>query len=418
MDRRQAVLDQIHAAFDGVQRGDGTSLRESQVIDDHGSHEERQAARALDTDTRWQDVPDDLIAKHYSAFSFVDLAGHVYYAPAYMSWLVRTGYDTPSNSTESAVYAFDPRGRYDGQHQLRAPNEMFTPAQCEAIATYLSYVADVLDGNSCCSDARQYLEDYWWRFLPNATDPFADLPLRAELAGLDASAPPQQADIDGWLIRLSPGKAKRSRCINALRQGTLPLDDLLARCRQAYDAAGLPLAVRVTPWSQPADLDERLAAKGWGAFDAADVMVLNRLLPVPPLVELQALDAARYAATVGALRGSSDTAIAAHAERIANAPVTYQGFVLNDADGALLACGQMVVAGDLVGLYDIASAVQRQGHGQRLCQSLLALAYQHGARQAYLQVGSDNEVAKRLYARMGFSFAYRYHYRSPEQELL
>lgn len=243
------------------------------------------------------------------------------------------------------------------------------------------------------------------------------LALRAEHAGLDASAPPQQADIDGWLIRLSPGKAKRSRCINALRCGALPLDDLLARCQQAYDAAGLPLAVRVTPWSQPADLDARLAAKGWGAFDAADVMLLNRLLPIPPQVDLQPLDAPAYAAAVGALRGSSPTAIAAHAERIANAPVTYQGYALNDAAGRLLACGQMVVAGDLVGLYDIASAVPRQGHADRLCRALLALAHQQGARQAYLQVGSDNEVAKRLYTRMGFVFAYRYHYRSPEPEL-
>lgn len=243
------------------------------------------------------------------------------------------------------------------------------------------------------------------------------LALRAELAGLDASAPPQQADIDGWLIRLSPGKAKRSRCINALRQGTLPLDDLLARCKQAYDAAGLPLAVRVTPWSQPTDLDERLAAKGWGTFDAADVMVLETLVPDPAPVALQALDAAAYAATVGTLRGSPSTAIAAHAERIANAPVTYQGFALNDADGALLACGQMVVDGDIVGLYDIASAAPRQGHGDRLCRALLALAHAQGARQAYLQVGSDNDVAQRLYTRMGFVFAYRYHYRSPEHEL-
>lgn len=244
------------------------------------------------------------------------------------------------------------------------------------------------------------------------------LALRAELAGLDASAPPQQADIDGWLIRLSPGKAKRSRCINALHQGTLPLDDLLARCQQAYDAAGLPLAVRVTPWSQPADLDARLAAKGWGSFDAADVMVLDRLVPEPAPAALQALGAQDYAATVGALRGSSATAIAAHAERIANAPVTYQGFTLRDAGGALLACGQMVVDGDLVGLYDVFSAVPRQGHGERLCRALLALAHDQGARQAYLQVGSDNEVAQRLYARLGFVFAYRYHYRSPEKELV
>lgn len=245
-----------------------------------------------------------------------------------------------------------------------------------------------------------------------------DLALRAELAGLDASAPPQQADVDGWLIRLSPGKAKRSRCINALRQGALPLDDLLARCQQAYDAAGLPLAVRVTPWSQPADLDARLAAKGWAAFDAADVMVLERLMPEPAPVKLQALDAAAYAAAVGGLRGSSETAAAAHAERIANAPVAYQGFALNDDGGQMLACGQMVVDGDIVGLYDIASALPRQGHGERLCRALLALAHAQGARQAYLQVGSDNAVAQRLYMRMGFVFAYRYHYRSPEKELV
>ncbi|MBA4219001.1 MAG: GNAT family N-acetyltransferase [Roseateles sp.] len=248
-------------------------------------------------------------------------------------------------------------------------------------------------------------------------DPGA-LALRAELAGLNASAPPQQTDIDGWLIRLSPGKAKRSRCINALREGALPLDELLARCQRAYDAAGLPLAVRVTPWSQPADLDARLAAKGWGAFDAADVMVLDALLPDPAPVDLQALDAPAYAALVGALRGSSDTAIAAHAERIANAPVSYQGFALQDDAGRLLACGQMVVEGDLVGLYDIASALPRQGHGERLCRALLARAHAQGARQAYLQVGTDNAVAQRLYARLGFRFAYRYHYRSPEQALV
>ena len=243
------------------------------------------------------------------------------------------------------------------------------------------------------------------------------LALRAELAGLDASAPPQQADIDGWLIRLSPGKAKRSRCINALREGTLPLDDLLARCQQAYDAAGLPLAIRVTPWSQPADLDARLAAKGWGVFDAADVMVLDSLaLEVAP-TPLATLDAAAFSAVIGGLRGSSSTAIAAQAERIANAPVTYQSFALNGTDGALLTCGQMVVDGDIVGLYDIASAMPRQGHAERLCRALLALAHTQGARQAYLQVGSDNEVAKRLYARIGFRFAYRYHYRSPESEL-
>src|SRR5687767_11147043 len=44
---------------------------------------------------------------------------------------------------------------------------------------------------------------------------------RAEDAGLNASAPPQQLWLDGWLVRFSPGKAKRARCINALAGGRL-----------------------------------------------------------------------------------------------------------------------------------------------------------------------------------------------------
>jgi len=239
---------------------------------------------------------------------------------------------------------------------------------------------------------------------------------RAEAAGLNASAPPQQAAVDGWLIRLSPGKAKRSRCINALAAGTLPLDDLLARCQQSFDAAGLPLIVRVTPFSQPTDLDAQLAAKGWFSFDAADVMVLDRLPELPAAVELQALDATAYAGLVGALRGSSEVAIAAHADRMQASPVPYQGFALRDAEGALLACGQIAREGDIVGLYDIFTPPEHraQGHASRLCLALLEQARVDGASQAYLQVGSDNAVAQRVYARLGFRFAYRYHYRSAD----
>ncbi len=241
---------------------------------------------------------------------------------------------------------------------------------------------------------------------------------RAEAAGLNASAPPQEASIDGWLIRLSPGKAKRSRCVNALAAGQLPLEALLSRCQAGFDAAGLPLIVRITPYSQPADLDERLAALGWFAFDAADVLVRADLerLPPPGELPLQPLAADAYAQLVGALRGSSAVEIAAHAERMAAAPVPYQGFALRDAAGRLLACGQFAREHDIVGLYDIFTppAHRGQGHAQQLCSALLHEARAQGARQAYLQVGSDNATAQRLYARLGFCFAYRYHYRSQD----
>ncbi|MDT9001608.1 N-acetyltransferase [Paucibacter sp. APW11] len=250
---------------------------------------------------------------------------------------------------------------------------------------------------------------------------------RAEAAGLNATAPPQLADIEGWQIRLSPGQAKRSRCVNALAEGRLPLPELLQRCAQSFAAAGLPLVVRLTPFSQPADLDERLAALGWPAFDAADVMVLASLdsfdsVAMPGGQVLHAAEAEDYAAIAGALRGASDSEIAAHAERLRASPVPYQGFLLhrNTIRGwELLACGQIAREGHIVGLYDINTppAFRGQGHATTLCRALLAQAHLEGAQEAYLQVGVNNEPALRLYRRLGFQTAYRYHYRSPTPEL-
>lgn len=257
--------------------------------------------------------------------------------------------------------------------------------------------------------------------MPVATQAAEHLARRAEAAGLNASAPPQQAQIDGWLIRLSPGKAKRSRCINALATGSLPLPDLLAQCRRAFDAADLPLILRITPFSQPADLDDQLAAMGWTAFDAADVMVRASLADLPAAAALpadlrfEARPAADYAETVGRLRGSTRREIDAHIERLLASPVPYQGFVLMRGP-TLLACGQFAQEGDIVGLFDIFTPPEQRGHGHAalLCTELLRAAAVQGAQQAYLQVGTDNAVAQRLYQRLGFAFAYRYHYRSDD----
>ena len=239
---------------------------------------------------------------------------------------------------------------------------------------------------------------------------------RAELAGLNASAPPQQVNVEGWLIRLSPGKAKRSRCVNALAAGTLPLPDLIARCRRAFAAADLPLIIRITPYSQPPDLDQRLAALGWFEFDSTQVLLRPTLDGLPHGPALKHVDAEHYARIVGELRGSSAEAIAAHAERMQHATVEYQGYVLEDGLGTLLCCGQIVVEGGIVGLYDIFTPPEQrgQGHAEALCQALLRSARSQGAVQAYLQVSTDNHAARRLYARLGFQFGYHYHYRSDD----
>lgn len=248
---------------------------------------------------------------------------------------------------------------------------------------------------------------------------------RIEDAGLNASAPPQQRLLGGWVLRLSPGKAKRARCVNALAVGRLPLTDLLARAEAAFQQAGLPFIVRITPFTQPPTLDDTLAARGLRRFDDARVMVRASLDDLPPPVlqagaVFEAPDHDAFAQAVGHLRGSPLAQRQAHAERLRASPVPYAGVLLQHG-GELLACGQIAVEDDLVGLYDVFTAPAQRGRGlaKALCLQLLRMAQGRGARCAYLQVDAGNAAARRLYERLGFVDAYGYHYRctSPKLDL-
>jgi ribosomal protein S18 acetylase RimI-like enzyme len=248
----------------------------------------------------------------------------------------------------------------------------------------------------------------------------AQLAARAEDAGLNASAPPQQRWIDGWLVRFSPGKAKRARCINAVARGERTLDDKLGYARALYAQAGLPLLVRITPFSRPAALDAELQARGMRRLDDTRVMVAPHLqdLPEPTWprgLQVEAVGHHAFAQAVGQLRGSPLAQRQAHAQRLELSPVPFHGLVLRN-DGELLACAQRAVEGELVGLYDVCTATAQRGRGwaRGLCALLLRQARAEGARAAYLQVEAHNTPARALYTKLGFADAYAYHYRTDD----
>jgi len=87
--KKQALIEEITTAFDGVSREGGVSLSEAWVIDDYGSDEERAKARKQDTETSWQEVSDKDIAHGYSCLCFLDEIGFRYYIPAYIVWYLR-----------------------------------------------------------------------------------------------------------------------------------------------------------------------------------------------------------------------------------------------------------------------------------------------------------------------------------------
>ena len=93
----------------------------------------------------------------------------------------------------------------------------------------------------------------------------------------------------------------------------------------------------------------------------------------------------------------------------------YDAFVMVDARGKPVSCGQIAMEDAIAGLYGIYTApdARRRGHAAEVCRALLGLARERGARVAYLQVGADNTAARGVYRRLGFIDAYPYHYRTP-----
>jgi GNAT superfamily N-acetyltransferase len=244
---------------------------------------------------------------------------------------------------------------------------------------------------------------------------------RIEDAGLNASAPPQQRWVDGWLLRFSPGKAKRARCINAVAPGRPKLEQKLALCQTVFDDAKLPLVVRITPFSQPALLDRWLMELGLHAIDDTRVMVCTELPAIQPEgwpdgLSLQRVGHSAFAQTVGQMRGSPMAQQQAHAQRLELSPVPFEGWVVKRTlDGAPLACGQTASEADMVGLYDVYTVESERSRGlsRRLCVHLLSRAHLSGARVAYLQVDAANHPARAVYHRLLFADAYAYHYRTP-----
>ncbi|MEO8155331.1 MAG: GNAT family N-acetyltransferase [Rhizobacter sp.] len=245
---------------------------------------------------------------------------------------------------------------------------------------------------------------------------------RVEDAGLNASAPPQQRWVDGWLVRFSAGKAKRARCVNAVADGRLTISARLALCQAVFAQAELPMVVRITPFTRPSDLDQTLAAMGLRSIDDTRVMVLATLnelaqATLPAGLSVHAIGLESFAQRVGALRESPLSQRQAHAERLLHSPVPFSAFELRSR-GEVLACGQYAIEANLVGLYDVFTAPAARGRGcaRLLCQHMLGHAHERGAQHAYLQVEGDNHPARAVYHRLGFADAYAYHYRTTAVE--
>ena len=242
------------------------------------------------------------------------------------------------------------------------------------------------------------------------------LAARIEDASLAVSQPEQQSFFDGWLLRYSPGKAKRARSINSIGAGVLPLTEKLSHCVDFYQRHHLPCLFRITPFSQPHALDGALAAADFEAHQDSRVMsvALSQVERSGAQFAAQSVNAEQFAAAFSKLHGLDPAKASAERERYArNAGRSV--FVIQSEGNMPVACGSLALEGKLAGIFGMVTAAEHRGRGvaSSIVAKLLDDARAAGAETAYLQVEADNAPARQAYSKFGFKDCYAYWYRAP-----
>ena len=181
---------------------------------------------------------------------------------------------------------------------------------------------------------------------------------RVEEVGLNALQTQRQLFYDGWLLRVSPGKARRARSVNAYFGSTLPLAQKIEYCERLYEQRDLPVLFRITPFLQPPELEAALTARGYEAFDTTLVQLCR--LKRPPetpdpadfVVTAPAADA--FADAVALLQGSSPQQRDAYYERLKESPLTTRALAAH-IDGKPVGVGTVMLEDGLAGVFSMAT---------------------------------------------------------------
>lgn len=167
----------------------------------------------------------------------------------------------------------------------------------------------------------------------------------------------------------------------------------------------------------PADLEPRLAARGWRAHTETLVMCVSLADALTRLPEGEAELSPAYDDSIDAVVRETAASEREYAERSAIARRTPlpRRFARLDRDGVTAAIGLCVITGAHAAIFLMRTAPshRRQGLARLVLASLLDWARGAGAAEAYLQVEASNAPAIALYTAAGFRTAYAYRYWRP-----
>jgi ribosomal protein S18 acetylase RimI-like enzyme len=235
---------------------------------------------------------------------------------------------------------------------------------------------------------------------------------RLERAAVGSWPAPETADIDGWHWRYASGGSLRANSVSTLAFTGSDLEQAIGAAERRYHARGALSRFTVTAVSEPADLDARLAARGY-ALGKDHVTMLKEVAALSSgaedVVRTQNLTPQWLAIYLAGL--APERALVAP-RILARLPHRRMFFAFHRF-GEVVGSGLSVVDGDLASVQCMAtrSDARRRGCARAILSAIEAWASAQGATHLYLQAELANVSAIALYEGFGFRVAGAYHVR-------
>lgn len=242
------------------------------------------------------------------------------------------------------------------------------------------------------------------------------------LEGAAAAAwPPREIEpLDGWLLFASGGGTRRTQSVQPIDAGELDLDVKIDACEQFYAERRQACVFRLTPVSDPPELDRRLHDRGYLRSDETCVQTAS-LADAPRTSKPERVVIDDHPGPAWLARGldlgqtrPEDSAVHEATLMRAAQRVGPTAFARIELDGEIAALGFAAIEdGDcFVGEIATDTRHRRKGLASEVVRALMAWGRDAGATEALLQVVAANAPARRLYGALGFVDRYAYWYRA------
>jgi ribosomal protein S18 acetylase RimI-like enzyme len=217
--------------------------------------------------------------------------------------------------------------------------------------------------------------------------------------------------LSGFAVRFANGYSGRANSASPLRRNIALSDNEIEIIERAYNLNALPSCFRATVLMAQ-EMRNRLDRRGYRIKDSSFGMITD--LPAGRFERARGMrvdDKPGDAWLAGVSRlQKPDKSDPAHLKAILGRLQVPAFFLTYQEDGRDLGFGYTAVDRGMAEIASIILAPEARGKGvgRKLVETLLALASEAGAQQAFLQVDQTNSTALTLYQKTSFRVLYSY----------